>query len=1637
MHIFLFGGFIMKKFLKKFISVVLAILLFVAPIPLNGLGFQDLSIHAEAAEIDEPQTLEEKVSLVQQYYIDVHKAFIEDSNYKNVMSNERWAHILNEGASSTAKDVAECVYDILHVADSIITLNFDDLSFQTDSYTTVVTALFTDTNTSKAFDDIYNRYVDNKSVDFFNKLKKAFQSSSAWSNEYDFDLEMEKLWNLKVVDYDNNAFCKFIHDFCVSSGATELQVYGLFADVAAYSEILSCAGDVKTLVDTLLKWGKYEANIEAFRETSVEFKEIFGLLKGSGNEQLDKAIETYISCLDDEYANELLKKKIIVDGVLTSINILDEVFKPLLAKGAVKAFGLTQAATSKLAAVLFAADFGFKLGNALTGTDKIIECKKLLRANSLLENRLYSILMACESSFMKHKTYYSAKLFDTAYNMFRGVQVFSLESYSNMLSHVKDTLGTRILSWAKLRDVSEYENEIKFCASGIAIWNETICHDPNVLITSDYLEVYKNHIYTIACPTDVLIKNSDNETLVEIVDDKIKQLDESCVAIVINSIKAIVVPSDIKCEILITGTDVGSMNYTVDEYYNNNMIRTIKYTDVPLEDGSLYTAQIPDDIAKPGKEYTFKNTNQEDIAPDYDSMPEGNEFLASNVVSFISKSIYYGSCSVNVREYVIDKQKASQLMDAVVRNYQKEYGSDISGAFTYYVAYNRYDNSIVRLNFNYDEAGSDLKPTSYVDAETDAVNYIMNETNNMNDFEKAIFVHDWLVLNGEYDLELPDLMEEGLTDEQYEQRYKKFALLVNGKGVCGTYGEAYEYIMNKIGVKCIYLSSKDMNHAWNLIQLNGEWYHVDCTWDDPVKDRIGLSRYEYFLINDDEIEEKEHFSWVPDTNTSVSTVYSNIPRGDTNKVAYGENKWCYLSGSKLYISNLYGEEKTLISNKSYNAFDIYENYVYAVKDRIVYRLNINNPEEEKIVYCLEEPAKSAYISDSGEFSYYTIYGKSLETFNVNEYNGIDSISFSDSYIKIDNGERKQITAIAYNGDEIIDLNTKQFNWSSSDEAIVSVDENGYLSPDLPGKAIVTASIGDIKAECEVEVSYFEHSILGVCGDQAIWNLNPEHCTLTISGEGDMYDFKSTSTPWYKYCKYIKTIIIDDSITGIGEYAFSNCKEITEAVIPNSVLKIGSAAFRGCSSLAKIKILNEKCDINMSSSTISSTATIYGLENSTAQEYATKYSRKFIVFDPSHIHSFTGVVIPATCTVQGYTLYTCECGESYKDDFTSDGPHSFGEWIVKEPATCTQKGIEMRVCACGISEEREIPESAHSYGRWIIKEPATCTEKGIKYATCVCGDLIISEIPAKGHRPSAWITDTVESYNCEGTKHIECTDCGEILEKGTIPRPLPSPVVKFTLENCNNGVKISWKEARGADEYIIYRKKYVNGKWELSWSEIGSSKTLNYFDTDVKSGEHYKYTIKASNTTGIGGFNETGFIIKYLTKPKISNVSNSSGGVTVKWGKISGASGYKVYRKTSNGWKYLGKTSKTYFTDTTAKSGKKYTYTVKAYSGEYNSSYNSSGVSRYYLDNPSLNTPSSTTKGIGLRWSKVTGAEGYIVYRKTGTGSYSRIATVKGSTKVTYTDKSAKKGKKYTYKVKAYYSKTYSAYSNTKTITDKY
>ena len=104
-------------------------------------------------------------------------------------------------------------------------------------------------------------------------------------------------------------------------------------------------------------------------------------------------------------------------------------------------------------------------------------------------------------------------------------------------------------------------------------------------------------------------------------------------------------------------------------------------------------------------------------------------------------------------------------------------------------------------------------------------------------------------------------------------------------------------------------------------------------------------------------------------------------------------------------------------------------------------------------------------------------------------------------------------------------------------------------------------------------------VSGTCGESLTWELSCDS-VLTISGIGTMTDWSyyNSHAPWYSYRSNIKTIVIKDNVTSIGDGAFKDCTSLTSVTIGNSVTRIGSSAFCNCTSLASIEIPNSVTSI---------------------------------------------------------------------------------------------------------------------------------------------------------------------------------------------------------------------------------------------------------------------------------------------------------------------------------------------------------------------------------------------------------------------------------------------------------------------------
>lgn len=155
------------------------------------------------------------------------------------------------------------------------------------------------------------------------------------------------------------------------------------------------------------------------------------------------------------------------------------------------------------------------------------------------------------------------------------------------------------------------------------------------------------------------------------------------------------------------------------------------------------------------------------------------------------------------------------------------------------------------------------------------VNRIVNAAKSyLTDFERVKYVHDTIILNVKYDTASYELGDE-ISNEADAKINTPYGALIDGKAVCGGYAGAFMLVMRKLGYNCEFITgiADGGPHAWNMIELGNEYYHIDLTWDDADGTPCEIV-YSYFCVNDDEIS-KNHISYVElDSLSSTATEYN-------------------------------------------------------------------------------------------------------------------------------------------------------------------------------------------------------------------------------------------------------------------------------------------------------------------------------------------------------------------------------------------------------------------------------------------------------------------------------------------------------------------------------------------------------------------------------------------------------------------------------------------------------------------------------------------------------------------------------------------------------------------------------------------
>ena len=166
-----------------------------------------------------------------------------------------------------------------------------------------------------------------------------------------------------------------------------------------------------------------------------------------------------------------------------------------------------------------------------------------------------------------------------------------------------------------------------------------------------------------------------------------------------------------------------------------------------------------------------------------------------------------------------------------------------------------------------------------------------------------------------------------------------------------------------------------------------------------------------------------------------------------------------------------------------------------------------------------------------------------------------------------------------------------------------------------------------------------------------------------------------------------------------------------------------------------------------------------------------------------------------------------------------------------------------------------------------------------------------------------------------------------------------------IENTATGSKISWGKCSGASKYRVY---YLKNR---SWKALGNTTATSFTHNKLKSETKYTYTVRCLDSKGnfVSGYDKNGTSNTFIAPPAISKVSKAGKGNLVEWKSVPDAAGYRLYRKTVNtSWSRLADVCEgTSYTDTSAKKGNVYSYTLRCLdkNGNLISSYISN--TKYY------------------------------------------------------------------------------------------
>lgn len=368
----------------------------------------------------------------------------------------------------------------------------------------------------------------------------------------------------------------------------------------------------------------------------------------------------------------------------------------------------------------------------------------------------------------------------------------------------------------------------------------------------------------------------------------------------------------------------------------------------------------------------------------------------------------------------------------------------------------------------------------------------------MSDLEKAVVLHDYLTINCEYDYQ--NYLDKTIPSESYSA----YGTLVNRTAVCQGYALTYKYLLNQVGIDCYMVTSTSMNHAWNMIVLDGKNYQVDVTWDDPTWDKIGRSVHNYMFCSDAVFQDvnHNHHDWSVTSGSEVVDYQATDTRYDNafwtackSPLVLAEDDCYYVSSAgsinKTNLSEITNQGTAVVSigkwpvwgggatwSSSYSG-------LFRIGDRLYYN-------DKSSIYSIVMDGTDKRTEFTADTTTGYIYGSAycqgkvlyvlhqdpreegkeeVLTADITVEGGdpvdvpVQRVELSAYTLELAEGEEAELYATVYPTYAI----DSAVIWTSDDETVATVD-SGRVHAVSVGSCTITATAGGQKAECAVQVT---------------------------------------------------------------------------------------------------------------------------------------------------------------------------------------------------------------------------------------------------------------------------------------------------------------------------------------------------------------------------------------------------------------------------------------------------------------------------------------------------------------------------------------------------------------------------------------